>query len=182
MTATAQMLAPAGPETVESACAGDRAAFEQLVAQYTPLVFRVALRIVGNAADAEDCVQDVWLAAWRSIGRYRGQAAFSTWLYRVTTNAALMLVRRRRPALPLDGLSDIGIDTPVSIEALAAADAVQRALRALTSDQRAVIVLREFEDLSYDQIATILDLSMPAVRSRLHRARIELCRALEDWR
>lgn len=160
---------------------GDVGAFERLVRRHTPMVYRVALRIVQNGADAEDCVQDAWLSAWRGLSRYRADGAASTWLYRVTTNAALMQVRGRRPLVPLSPVHDIAT-AEAGIDAVAEVDAVRRALAQITVEQRTVIVLREYEGLSYDEIAQILDLSVPAVRSRLHRARAELARSLEEWR
>lgn len=171
-----------------AAVRGDRAAFDLLVGRHTPMMYRVALRIVGEPADAEDVVQDAWISAWRSLPRYRGDAAPATWLYRVVTNAALGALRRRRPTVPLDGGGAGGaveaVDPRPGPEASAlrsdTARAVHRALRTLEPGQRAVLVLREFEGLSYEEVATVLDTTVAAVRSRLHRGRAALLARLGE--
>ena len=168
-----------------AAARGDRAAFESLVRQHTPKMYRVALRIVGESTEAEDAVQDAWIAAWRALPRYRGEAAPATWLYRVATNAALSRLRGRKATVPMDrteGWVTEPTDTAPGPEATAlrADDAarVHRALGALEPSQRAVLVLREFEGLSYEEIAEVLETSTAAVRSRLHRGRASLLAVL----
>lgn len=171
-----------------AAAAGDRAAFDALVRQHTPRMYRVALRIVGEAVDAEDVVQEAWISAWRALRGYRGEAAPSTWLYRVVSNAALMHVRRRRPTVPLDDTADrvhIADDADTPERAVLRTDeaaAVHRAVAELDPAQRVPLVLREYVELSYEEVAAVLEISVPAVRSRLHRARRTLLAKLEGVR
>ncbi len=174
--------------SLAAAAAGDRAAFEALVRQHTPRMYRVALRIVGEAVDAEDVVQDAWISAWRALRGYRGDAAPSTWLYRVVSNAAVAHLRHRRPTVPLDDTADrlfIADDADVPERAALRANeaaAVHRAVAELDPAQRVPLVLREFEGLSYEEVAAVLEISVPAVRSRLHRARRTLLTSLEGVR
>lgn len=167
---------------------GDRAAFDALVRRHTRRMYRVALRVVGDAADAEDVVQDAWIAAWRGLRGYRGDAAPSTWLYRVVSNAAVAHLRRRKPTVPLDDADDHrhpADETDAPERALlraAEAAALHRAVAALDPSQRVPLVLHEFEELSYEEVAAVLEVSVPAVRSRLHRARRTLLATLEGMR
>ncbi|MGH3980602.1 MAG: RNA polymerase sigma factor [Pseudonocardiaceae bacterium] len=172
-----------------AAVRGDRASFDALVRLHTPRMYRVALRVVGEPADAEDVVQEAWISAWRALRGYRGDAAPATWLYRVVTNAALAQLRRRRHSVPFDddtmaGLVD-GDDPDAPEQAMLRAEQVaevHRAVADLEPSQRVPLVLREFEGLSYEEVATVLDVSVPAVRSRLHRARHALLTRLESVR
>lgn len=162
---------------------GDRGSFETLVRRHTVRLYRIVHRIVGSREDAEDCVQNAWLAAWRGLPDYRDDAAPTTWLYRIATNEALMLLRHRRGTVPFDEVQRLpaaeGRDTA---DRVVADLAVRRALQQLEPHHRTVVVLREFEALSYDQIADVLGISHAAVRNRLHRARTELVTLLEEWR
>ncbi|WIV56632.1 RNA polymerase sigma factor [Amycolatopsis nalaikhensis] len=183
MTDDADLLARA-------AC-GDEGAFGTLVRRHTPRMYRVALRITGSAAEAEDVVQESWLAAWRSLGSFRHESAVSTWLYRVVTNSALALLRRRRPTVSLDEPAE---QSTVDTALLAAAepgpegrvvraeevDAVLRAIGRLELSQRVPLVLRELEGLSYEEVAEVLDVNVGALRSRLHRARVALLAELRE--
>lgn len=186
------MTARVGPPDralIAAAARGDRQAFDTLVRLNTPRMYRVALRIVGDPGDAEDVVQDAWISAWRALHAYRGDAAAATWLYRVVSNAALAHLRRRRPTVPIDDgaeerLSDV--DDPhgperATLRAEEAA-AVHRAVASLEPSQRVPLVLREFEGLSYEEVAAVLEVSVPAVRSRLHRARQVLLTTLKGAR
>ncbi len=172
-----------------AAARGDRTAFDTLVRLHTPRMYRVALRIVGEPADAEDVVQDAWISAWRSLPRFRGESAPSTWLYRVVTNAALGLLRRQRLTVPLDAETVEGTtavdeaDGPehAALRGEQTAE-VHRALASLDPSQRVPLVLREFEGLSHEEVAAVLDISVPAVRSRLHRARSALLSRLGPLR
>jgi RNA polymerase sigma-70 factor, ECF subfamily len=164
---------------MSAAVRGDRAAFDQLVRRHTPRMYRVALRVLGTPTDAEDVVQDAWIAAWRALPGYRGDAAAATWLYRVVTNTALGHLRRRRPTVGLDRadleyLVDTGPGPEASAVRSADTEAVHRALARLEPSQRAAVVLREFEGLSYEEVAEVLDTTVAAVRSRLHRGRAAL--------
>ncbi len=184
------------------AAGGDHAAFDRLVRRHTPRMYRVALRITGTAAEAEDVVQDAWISAWRALGGFRNESAVSTWLYRVVTNTALGHVRRRKPTVSLDAAlsamsdedsaersfleSGVLADTRGSPEGLLVraeqVDAVLRAIAELDMPQRVPLVLRELEGLSYEEVAEVLDVTVPALRSRLHRARVALLAKLRELR
>jgi RNA polymerase sigma-70 factor (ECF subfamily) len=170
-------------DLVDAARAGDERAFGTLVERHTGKLYRVALHMLGNRADAEDCVQDCWLLAWRQLRRYRADASLSTWLYRIATTTALMQLRRRRPTSTLHEAAALPDASPGADPArVAESAAVRRALLQLTAEHRAVIVLREFAGLSYDELGTALGLTVPAARSRLHRARLNLAELLQEWR
>lgn len=168
---------------------GDGVAFDELVRRHTAAMYRVAYRILNDRAEAEDAVQDAWVSAWRSLHRFRGDAAPTTWLYRVVTNAALAQVRRRRPAVPMD-ISDESMSHLVSDRdagnpeghAMRSEEAgrVHRAIATLEPSQRVPLVLREFEGMSYEQIAEVLEVNEAALRSRLHRARLALLARLKE--
>ncbi|GHG43627.1 MULTISPECIES: RNA polymerase sigma factor [Amycolatopsis] len=178
-------------ELLARAADGDATAFGALVREHTPRMYRVALRITGSAAEAEDVVQEAWLAAWRSLAGFRQESAVSTWLYRVVTNSALAVLRRRRPTVSLD---DPAPQSTVDSALLAAAvpgpegrvvraeevDAVLRAVGRLEVSQRVPLVLRELEGLSYEEVAEVLDVNVTALRSRLHRARVALLAELRE--
>lgn len=178
---------------LDRAADGDAGAFDTMVRRHTPRMYRVALRITGSAAEAEDVVQESWLAAWRALGGFRHESAVSTWLYRVVTNTALAVLRRRRPTVSLDS-PDGGSTVDSALLAGAAPgpegqvvraeqiDAVLRAIAGLDVSQRVPLVLREFEGLSYEEVAEVLDVSVPALRSRLHRARVALLAELRGQR
>lgn len=191
----------ADTELLEAAARGNHAAFDTLVRRHTNRMYRVALRVVGDSAEAEDIVQDAWMAAWRALGTFRGEAAVSTWLYRVVTNTALAHLRKNRPVVSLDTVLDTQQedDKEGAIAASTAfgdhtgdperhalrdeqVSAVLRAINALEPSQRLPLVLRELEGLSYEEIAVALDVSVPALRSRLHRARVALLAKLKELR
>ncbi|QRP43870.1 RNA polymerase sigma factor [Amycolatopsis sp. FDAARGOS 1241] len=172
---------------VAAAAAGDHAAFDTLVRRHTPMMFRVALRITGSPAEAEDVVQEAWLAAWRSLSAFRHESAVSTWLYRVVTNGALALLRRHRPTVSLDTVSIdqapdlVAVGTPErQVVHAEQVDEVLRAIARLDVPQRVPLVLRELEGLSYEEVAEVLEVSIPALRSRLHRARVALLGQLRE--
>jgi len=160
--------------------AGDHEAFGRLVDRYQASVYRVVRGIVGDAAEAEDVVQEVFLKAYEGLRRFRGEAGIFTWLYRIAVNEALRSGRRRRPTAPIDALpepeapaSEAAEDDGPSLRDL------ERLLRKLPEEFRTVVVLRDLEEMSYKDIADTLDIPMGTVESRLFRARQEL-RAL--WR
>lgn len=178
-------------DLVSAAQRGDGVAFDELVRRHTGAMYRVAFRILNDRAEAEDAVQDAWVSAWRSLPRFRGDAAPTTWLYRVVTNAALGRVRRRRPAVPVDTsdealsplLSDRDSGDPAGHAVRCEeAELVHRAIAALEPSQRAPLVLREFEGMSYEQIAEVLEVNTAALRARVHRARLALLERLEEMR
>ncbi|MGQ0837869.1 RNA polymerase sigma factor [Actinokineospora sp.] len=174
---------------IASAAQGSAGAFDTLVRRHTDRMYRVALRICGDPGEAEDVVQDAWIAAWRGLAEFRGEARASTWLYRVVTNTALAHLRRRRPTVPLESLLDstrsgLLTDAGPTPEARALlgerASAVHRAIARLEPSQRVPLVLRELEGLSYEEVATVLDVSVSVLHKRLHRARVTLLATLKE--
>ncbi|WP_226436449.1 RNA polymerase sigma factor [Rhodococcus yananensis] len=164
-------------ELIERCKAGDAAAFGELVGRYRPRTWAVCVQITGNTHDAEDALQDALTAAWQNIGKFRGSAKFSTWLHRIAANASLATVRRRRDVV-VDEI-DLGAhtDSPVA-DRVVDVDAVRRALADLPDEYRAAVVLREYAQLSYAEIAEHLGIPVQTVKSRINRARTRLVEAL----
>ena len=158
----------------------DMVAFEQLVAEYGDRVFGIALRITGSPSDAEEVMQEAFLLAFRSWSAYRGEAAPTTWLYRIAVNAALMRVRARHPVEPLSEQTEHAATADWSADALQAVlrGELQRELEEgitrLPEDLRVTLVLRDVEGLSTAETAAALEINEAAVKSRLHRARVLL--------
>lgn len=158
----------------------DLVAFEQLVAEYGDRVYGIALRITGAPSDAEEVMQDAFLHAFQSWSSYRGEAAPTTWLYRIVVNEALMRVRSRRPVdrlMEQDEPLEI-VDWSGDVAQAAIRDELQEQLESaisrLPEDFQVVLVLRDLDGLSTAEAAEILDISEAAVKSRLHRARLML--------
>jgi len=160
---------------------------EELVRRYTALVFNLALRLCGNRADAEDLAQQSLIRAIQALPRFRGEADPGVWLYRITVNAWKNSLRAKsaRPVLRFFGLEEKEVlsepdlpgpdPTPERLaEAGEAKARLDRALEALSPEERAVLVLRELDGRSYAEIAEALDLPLGTVKSRLARARAEL--------
>jgi RNA polymerase sigma-70 factor, ECF subfamily len=176
------MVAPTDADLVSRAQAGRLDAFEELVRRHRLGAYRVALRMLGDDSDAEDATQDAFVQAWRKLDGFRADAAFSTWMYRIVTNRCLNMLRARRRTEPLPTDREAPASRPDRIaEGRWQVEDLQRAIGRLTPEQRAPLVLRELEGLSYEEIAGALELSIPAVKSRLHRARLELLAAMRPW-
>ena len=145
--------------------------------------FRVALRMLGSKVDAEDAAQEALVHAWRRLATFRGESAFSTWLYRIVINRCLNVRAARRPmeALP-DVLIDRDSDPAEALERSERLLALVRGLLELSAEQRAALVLRELEGLSYEEIAQVLGVTVAAVKGRIHRARLGLLEASATWR
>lgn len=187
-TAASPAAAPVSPsdrELVARARADDPAAFEELVRRHRDRIYRVALRVCRHPADAEDVTQEAIVRAWRALGTFRGEAAFTTWLYRIVTNLALNRVSRRREhateRIPEPAGPGEALDPARRAEDRERLDAALAALDTLTAEQRACYVLRELEGLSYDELAEVLDISVASVKGRLYRARQDLVAALERY-
>ncbi len=166
---------------------GDRRAFDELVRRYQDKVYRLALRILRNEDDAAETLQEAFLSAYRGIKNFKAESTFSTWLYRVATNAALMRYRRRREGhVSLEQSQTPGDDVePLTIpdwSTMPLSELLDRETREvmeegidkLPEELRTVFVLRDVEGMSNAEVAEVLDLSVPAVKSRLHRARLAL--------
>lgn len=162
---------------------GDSAAFGELVEQYRDSVYRLAYRMCGNAHDADEAAQEAFVAAWRGLPNFRGDAKFSTWLYRLTTNASIDLMRRenRHRAVAEDEMPEIEdrADSPQQqVERTEQQEAVQQALASLSEDYREILLLRYMQELDYTEIAEVLRLPAGTVKSRLNRAKAALKSAL----
>lgn len=167
---------------------GDVNAYEELVLAYEKNVYNLALRMVGNAQDAEDMAQEAFLKAYNSLSGFRGDSKFSVWLYRIVNNVCLDHLRRqnRRQASSLSVEDDEGEESQLDIpdesqspEALLerslTKDAVRRGLQTLPAEQRQILLLREIQGMSYEEIGQCLDLEPGTVKSRIFRARKRLC-------
>lgn len=170
-------------ELVTRAREGDLDAFDSLVRRHGPAVYRVAVRMLGEPADAEDAAQESFVQAWRSLRSFRGQSRFSTWMYRIVTNRCLNELARRRETEPLQEESPSEGPGPEEVVVARSEFAVLRqVVDDLTPEQRVALVLREFEGCTYEEIAEVLDISVSAVKSRLHRARVEVLEAMQGGR
>jgi RNA polymerase sigma-70 factor (ECF subfamily) len=168
-------------ELVAAAKAGDRAAFDEVVRATYIGTYTLAYRLTGNEEDAKDVVQEAYLRAYRGLGRFRGDAAFSTWLYRITANCAASAVshRARDRHQQLDDEAEMTdprpeIDPEAMAEATVLRQRLQVALETLPPRLRAVVVLRDVYDLPHDAIAAELGITEAAAKVRLHRARRKL--------
>lgn len=165
---------------------GDHAAFGALVLRYQDRLFNTVFRLVENPEDARDVVQESFLSAYQSLSAFKGDSLFFTWLYRIAVNTAISFKRKQKSALRLIATSH---DTGVVIEpqdqaesnqpgyALEMAEEERRvhtALQRLSPEHRNVLVLKDMEGMKYEQIAEILQVPVGTIRSRLHRARLEL--------
>jgi RNA polymerase sigma-70 factor (ECF subfamily) len=167
--------------------AGDGPAFEELVTVYQHRVFGIALRMLGNRAEAEEIAQETFLRAHRALGEFRGEARLGTWLYAIASRLCLNRLgsgRRRHERSDEMALSQApaeGADAAGALERDELQAALREAVAALPEDRRIVVVLRDLEGLSYEDVAEILGLPLNTVRSRLHRARLDLKAKLERW-
>ena len=168
---------------ISRARGGDKEAFGALVEQYRDNVYRLAYRMCGNAYDADEAAQEAFVAAWRALPNFRGDAKFSTWLYRLTTNAAIDVMRReKRHQTVGDGemieVADDADSPQETVERTEQQEAVQKALATLSEEYREVLLLRYMEELDYAEIAEVLQLPSGTVKSRINRAKAALKTAL----
>ena len=174
-------------ELARRAAGGDEDAFAQLVGLHEKKVYGLALRMCGNPEDAADAAQEAFLAAWKGLPRFRGEAGFSTWLYRLTSNAAidhLRRVERQRGEVSRDGGGpglDAVDDAPspqAQAEETELREAVAEGLSMLSEAHRQALLLRELRGLSYEEIASELRVDLGTVKSRISRARGSLRKIL----
>jgi RNA polymerase sigma-70 factor (ECF subfamily) len=171
---------------------GDTAAFEELIERHQRLVAGTVARMLGSNSDVEDIAQQVFIRVWKSASRYVPRAKFTTWLLKITRNLVFNELRRAKrhaqvpiqtdpqeEAIPLK--DETGRAPDASLLERELQDAIERAIGALPETQRMALVLRRYEELSYEQIAEVLDLSVPAVKSVLFRARTELRLRLANY-
>jgi RNA polymerase sigma-70 factor (ECF subfamily) len=190
---TAQKL-PSDAELVRSAKAGDAEAFGELVERNEAKIYGLCLKMLGNQEDAEDCLQEVFIKAFKALPGFREEARFSTWLYRIAYNESLMRLRKKK-------LDTVSLDQPVELEEgdvsrdLAdwtndpradvmnneLSDVLVKHVNELEPDNRIVFLMRDVYGLSTSDTADSLGLSIPAVKSRLHRARLFLREKLSNY-
>lgn len=179
------------PELIARAKAGDQAAFEQLVVENQNRVYSLALRMLGDPEDAQDAAQEAFLNAWRALPTFKGESSFSTWVYRLTSNACIDHLRRRKRRREVEAASLTGeegerdwepadhqADPALQTERRMAQEAVEEALQALPDHQREILVMRELSGLSYQEIGQVLELDLGTVKSRIARARLALKKIL----
>lgn len=166
---------------------GDPRAFEALVIAYQHRVFGVALRMLRNRAEAEEIAQEVFLRVHRAIDDFRGEARLSTWLYTIASRLCLNRLASGERRAPREGeetlerLASGDADPADELERSELETALHRAIAELPEERRIVVVLRDVEGLSYEEIAQALELELGTVRSRLHRARMDLKEKLERF-
>lgn len=182
-------------DLVKALQAGDQAAYVQMVERYSPTIYNLALRMMGTREEAEEVLQETFLSAFRSVGRFEGRSQLGTWLYRIAYNAAMMRLRRRQlPVTSIDAASqnEDGEIVPRQLvdwgalpdELLLSAElrrVLDAAVAALPEGLRSVFVLREIEGLSTTETAQVLGLSEANVKVRLHRARLALRERLSGY-
>ena len=157
---------------------GETDAFEILVRRHEKTIFNLVYRMLGDYDDAAEVSQEVFLSAYRAIGQFRGDANFSTWLYRIALNHATTRRRsmssRQQKTVPIDDmepLSDPELGPAETLERKEIRERVQLALNKLEPDDATMILLRDLQDISYDEVARVLEIPVGTVKSRLHRAR-----------
>lgn len=191
---------PADPDDaalVTRAQAGDYDAFEALVRRHQKNTYALALGMLRNPAEAEEVVQETFLSAFSHLDTFRGDARFSTWLYRVASNHALMRLRKKKPepagdaldleprlssegTSPFDALSQWARRPDDALHSREVEAALEGALEQLSPDDRSLILLRAFETASHEDLAHQFNTTVPAIKSRLHRARLLLRQLLEE--
>lgn len=162
--------------------------FDQIVERHSTFVYNVAFRMMGNPQDAEDVAQEAFISAFRAYERFRGESKVTTWLYRITVNAALMRLRKEKKARTLTqtGLDDVVIPDWSDAPFRAASDSelgdrLRDGIETLPDDFKVAVILRDMEELSNAEAAEVIGISVPALKSRLHRGRVLLRKHLEEY-
>ncbi|HEX4406733.1 MAG TPA: sigma-70 family RNA polymerase sigma factor [Polyangia bacterium] len=193
-----QTLSPSDDELIARARVKDFAAFETLLGRYEDKVYRLAFRIVRNETDAKEILQETFVSIWRKLDTFKGDSQFGSWVYRIATNAALMRLRtqRRHPEvsteeLPIGYLDNYGTPMPAGenwskrpddqLQSSELRTHIQTAVDALPDIYRTVFIVRDVEGLSTEETAEALGISVPTVKTRLHRARIALRDAIGGY-
>lgn len=175
-------------QLIDETLAGRSAAFGQLVTRYQDRLYNTLVHVTGNAEDARDAAQEAFIQAFTKLETFQRNAAFYTWLYRIAFNVAVSHRRRRRPTASVDQAREASGLEPMDpaeaptehLEREERARQVHEAIAELSEEHREVLVLREIDGCCYDTIAQILELPIGTVRSRLHRARLQLREQLKE--
>lgn len=176
-------------QLIQSALAGNSQSFEVLVARYQDRLYTAMIGVVGSTDEAEDVVQEAFIQAYLKLDTFQQNSRFFTWLYRIAFNFALARRRRFRGHMSLEESREVSGSEPSSrfespdgrMSRTEDISLVHQALEKLTEDHRAILVLREMEDMAYEEIAEVLKISIGTVRSRLNRARLALKQQLEKF-
>jgi RNA polymerase sigma-70 factor (ECF subfamily) len=176
------------PDLIEETLAGNSAAFGQLVCKYQNRLYNVLTRVIGSADEAEDVAQEAFVQAFAKLDTFAGNSSFYTWLYRIALNRSISRRRRKRSHVSLDHLQAVSGAEPEGhgeapehrMQLAERAEQLQAALDELSAEHRNIIVLREIDGCCYETIAEILNLPVGTVRSRLHRARLQLRERLRE--
>jgi RNA polymerase sigma-70 factor (ECF subfamily) len=196
--ATPSGSSPTDDQLITRARAKDFAAFEELLGRYEDKVFRLAYRILRNETDAKEILQETFVSIWRKLDTFKGDSQFGSWVYRIATNAALMRLRshRRHPEvsteeLPIGYLDNYGTPMPAGenwskrpddeLQSSELRAHIQKAVDGLPDIYRTVFIIRDVEGLSTEETAEALGISIPTVKTRLHRARIALRDAIGGY-
>ncbi len=169
-------------QLIQQALGGESAAFGQLVTRYQDRLYNSLVHVVGSTDTAYDVVQDALVQAYVKLETFERASGFYTWLYRIAFNLAISRRRRERPVLSVEQARDVLGHEPVDrgavpgarLEQQERAGQVQSALATLSEEHRAILILREVDGCAYEEIAQVLDLPIGTIRSRLHRARLQL--------
>jgi RNA polymerase sigma-70 factor (ECF subfamily) len=189
---------PLDQELLAKAQAGEMSAFETLVQRHQDRIYGLALRMTRSEADAAEIAQDTFLSAYQHLGEFRGEAAFGSWVHRIAANRALMRLRHRRVVEQAEGelqgpdftergslaeypQSDWSRRADEKVLDRELGEMIQRASDQLPEGYREVFLLKDMEGLSYEEIAEMMQISVPAVKSRLHRARLALREAIDEF-
>jgi RNA polymerase sigma-70 factor (ECF subfamily) len=170
---------------ISECLAGNTAAFGDLVTRYQDRLYNTVFRLVNQPEDARDAVQEAFLSAYQSLASFKGDSLFFTWLYRIAINTAISLKRKQRAALRLtSGLESGTLNEPAdpsdttqpgrALEMAEDEKIIQQALNRLSPEHRTVLVLKDMEGRKYEDMAEVLEVPIGTIRSRLHRARLEL--------
>jgi RNA polymerase sigma-70 factor (ECF subfamily) len=175
---------------IEECLQGQTEAFGELVSRYQDRLYNTVFRLLDNAEDARDVVQDAFLHAYQSLGTFKGDSQFFTWLYRIAVNTAISLKRKQRATASIRRYHEGGVGEPLDPSnvsqpdhALETADEerrIQQALNLLSPEHRAVLVMKDIEGQKYETMAEVLNVPIGTIRSRLHRARLEMREILEQ--
>ena len=182
-------------ELVQKSKQGDVVAFEELIGDYQKKVLNLAFRMLGKSEDAEDAAQDIFIRVFRSMRNFNEESAFSTWLYKISTNVCLDILRKRKRQNAIGTVSiqqystedeeyelPIEDNTPTPYEKVQQNEAMrslEKALTKLGEEQRMAIVMRDINGLSYEEIAKVMDCSLGTIKSRINRSRLALRKLLE---
>ena len=174
-------------QLVQQTLSGDAEAFGELVLRYQDRLFAMLVHVTGSHEQAEEATQEAFVQAFSKLDTFAGRSGFFTWIYRIAYNRWVSSHRRRRPSLSVEDLRDNDgfepseeIDTPwEQMERAERVEVVRKALHQLPAEHRSILLLREMENRSYEEIAVALDMPLGTVRSRIHRARLLLKQKLQ---